>query len=262
VLAAVERPLLALCKRLAPDAAPGSEARLRAWVEVYYGAPVDELGWEPRAGEDDDTRQRRARILSIVGYIGEASAVRGEALRRCHRYLEERSSLDANLADPVVRMAAACGDEALYEAFAKARQQARTPQEKRRFLLALGDFADPALVRRSLALCLDDEVASQDVVSLLTRLFANRLAREATWAFVQRRWTALRRRIPPQHGSRLIAATPELIGREHRREVAGFFRDHKLPASERALRQALERFDWYADFRRRVGPQLEAYLAG
>jgi len=262
VLAAVERPLLSLCKRLAPDAVPASEARLRAWVEVYYGGQVDELGWEPLAGEDDDTRLRRARILSIVGHVGQASTVTEEAVRRCHAYLADRTSLDPNLAGVVVRMAAARGDEALFEAFVRAQREAHTPQEKRRFLFALGDFGAPDLVARSLALCLEDEVATQDVVSLLTRLLANRLGREATWSFIRRRWSALRKRIPPQHGSRLIAATPALLSREHRREVASFFREHPLPASERALRQALERFDWYADFRRRAAPQLESYLAG
>ena len=262
VLAAVHAPLHSLTKRLAPDAAPECEARLRAWVEVYFGGQVDDLGWTPAPDEDERTRVRRAEILRIVGVVGEASEVLEEASLRCLQYLRDRSSLAPNLTDAVVTMAAMRGGKPVYDAFLAAVHEATTPQEEKRFLLALADFRQAELVDRTLALCLSDEIASQDVVFVLMRLFENRHAREQTWAFVKRRWAALKRHMPPQLGGRLIGATPALLSRTHRREVASFFRANPLPASERALRQALERFDWYAGFRRRVAPELRAYLSG
>jgi puromycin-sensitive aminopeptidase len=260
VLAAVAVPLLSLCKRLAPDAAPESESRLRAWVEVYFGGQVDDLGWAPAPGEDARTGLRRAEVLRIVGVIGEASEVLEEASLRCLQYLQDRRALASDLADPIVTMAAMRGGPPLHAAFLDAMRAAETPQEQRRFLLALADFEQPELVDRTLALCVGDEVAAQDLVFVLMRLLENRHARERTWAFVRRRWSTLRRHLPPQLGIRLIGATPALLTRTHRDEVADFFGTHPLPSSERALRQAIERFDWYAGFRRRVAPQLTAYL--
>lgn len=262
VLAAASVPLLSLCQRLAPDAAPDHEARLRAWVEVYYGAQVDELGWTPRRREDARTGQRRAEILRIVGVIGEASEVQSEAELRGLAYLEDRRSLAPDLADAVVTMTAMRGGAPVYDACLRALHQAATPQEQKRFLLALADFRREELIDRTLDLCLGDEVGAQDVAFVLMRLLDNRHARERTWSFVRRRWGRLRRRMPALLGARLIGATPALLSREHRREVARFFREHPLPASDRALRQALERFDWYAGFRKRVAPQLVDYLRG
>lgn len=262
VLAAVYQPLLSLSRRLAPDRVPAMETRLRAWVEVYYGAQLDELGWDPAADEDDDTRVRRARIIDILGVVGRASSVVDEAEARCHRYLEDRSSLAPNLSDVVVTLAAMQGGPDLYDALRKAMHSANTPQEEHRFLLALAAFADPESIERTLELCISDEVAVQDVAFLLIRLFDNRAACEATWAFIKKRWAQLERHLPPQLGGRLIAATPALLTPEYRRDVANFFGKHPLPASDRALRQALERFDWYAEFRDRAGPQLESYLRG
>jgi aminopeptidase N len=262
VLAAVSVPLASLCKRLAPDVAPEAEARLRAWVEVYFGGQVDELGWGPLPDEDDRTRLRRAEILRIVGVIGEASEVLEEATVRCLRYLDDRASLPPNLADVVVALAAMCGGPSIYDAFQIAMRRATTPQEQKRFLLALADFGQPELTDRTLALCVNDEVGMQDVAFVLIRLLENRHARERTWSFIRRRWSTLRRHLPPVLGNRLIAATPALLTPRHRREVADFFRAHPLPASERAVKQALERFDWYAGFRKRVGPELVAYLSG
>ncbi len=260
VLLALRRPLSHLATRLAPDTAPELAERMRGWIVSRFEPVLEDLGWDPHPEESDRERLRRAGLLSIVGEIARAENVLETASDRCRRYLSDRTSLDPNLADAVVTMSAIRGDAALYEAFLTAMRTARTPQEQRRFLLALGDFEDPRLFRRSLELLLGEEVATQDVVFLLTRLFGNRAAREPTWAFVQRRFSRLKRRMPPLLAKRLIEATPALGTPSYRREVARFFREHPLPAGERTLRQALERFDWYAGFKRWAAPDLAAYL--
>ena len=109
---------------------------------------------------------------------------------------------------------------------------------------------------------LTERVPTQDVVFLLNRLMANPAARERTWAFIKRRWPRLRRRMPALFASRLIESTPQLLLAEYRRDVARFFRENRLPGGDRALRQALERFDWYRGFHREAAARLAAWLAG
>ena len=113
---------------------------------------------------------------------------------------------------------------------------------------------------RTLALCLGARVATQDVVFLLARLLRNPAARERTWAFTVRRWSRLRKRIPPLLASRVIEATSALLTDAHRREVAKFFRDNPVASGERALRQTLERFAWYKGFRRKAAADLTRWL--
>ena len=265
VLTAVKRPLTTLVNRLAPDADSSGHSgeRLRAWIEVYYGGQLDELGWEPERGETEATGVRRSLVIDITGGLGRASSVQREAEARCRALLADRRSLDPNLADVVVSLAARWGSASLYEDFLAKSRSAQSPQEQRRFLLTLADFSAPALIDRTLRLSLSrDDVATQDVVFLLIRLFANPAAAERTWAFIQKRWPKLRRRVPPLLASRLIAATPALGTRAHRKEVAAFFRANPLPSSGRVLRQALERFDAYLEFANRSGPELIGYLEG
>ena len=128
--------------------------------------------------------------------------------------------------------------------------------------MALAEFRSRALVDRMLGLALTDAVQTQDVVILLGRALANRDARERTWAFVKRRWSVLRRRLPPMLATRLVEATPSLQTPAHRREVAEFFRTHPLPTAKRALAQALERFDLNTALRRRAAPGLTRWLEG
>lgn len=262
VLATVRRPLEILVRRLAPDVGAEIEERLRAWIEVYYGGQVDDLGWEPAQDEPDETRLRRAEVLSIVGGIGRATAVLEHADEWCQRYLADRNAVDAELVDVVVALASSRGGDALYQQILDGIATASTPQEHRRFLLSLADFRAPGLVDRTCGLLLGDGVARQDVVLVLTRLLANRDARERTWRFAKKRWPALRGRMGPMLAGRFIEATPALASAAHRRDVARFFRAHPVPTANRALKQALERFDWYAGYRRRAGPELASYLSG
>jgi hypothetical protein len=43
--------------------------------------------------------------------------------------------------------------------------------------------------------------------------------------------------------------------------VAEFFRKNPVPSGEQALRQALERFDWYRSFHRKAAAELSSWLA-
>jgi puromycin-sensitive aminopeptidase len=256
VLLTLERPLATLIERLAPRAGPGSAPRLRRWLADRFGPALDALGLDPSEGEPLDTRLRRAALLDVTGRLAQRDDLVDAARERVARYLADRSALDPDLADAIVSIAAAHGDAELHAALRAAMRSSGTPQEQRRFLLALGDVRVPALVDASLELTLGDEIATQDVVFLLVRLLTNPAAGERSWRFVKRRWARLRRRMPPLLVPRLVRASAALGTPEWRRDVAAFFRAHPVPSGARALKQALERFDWWAGFARRAGPEL------
>src|SRR5205809_3921720 len=186
---------------VAPDSV--EQAHFRGWIARRFGPAFARLGWVPAAGEDDPTRLRRAALLRLLGGLAEAPAVLAEARARLRAYLEDRGTLDPNLADPVVGLAARVGDEALYDRYRALVAEARTPQERRRFLLGLAAFRTPATIRRTLDSTLSPDIPTQDVAFLLMRLLGNPAGRAEAWKFLTRRWAALRRRIPPLMVSRL-----------------------------------------------------------
>ena len=110
-----------------------------------------------RRDEADDVRLRRAALLRLVGR-------RRRGRRRCWREARRRfdalprataSALEPNLADPVVGARGARRRRRALRALPRAwSREARTPQERRRFLLALGAFRDAARSsQRTLARC-------------------------------------------------------------------------------------------------------------
>jgi puromycin-sensitive aminopeptidase len=260
VLATLRKPLSFIVGSLIPDAAPACSAPVQEWLLDHFEESFMRLGWKPAAHEPDEIRLRRAALLGIVGGIGKSPRVLEASERHCDRYLTNRRSIDANLADAVVSLGARVGDAALHRRFVDAATTSTSAQEKRRFLLALGDFRSEKLIDRTLAFALTDAVATQDVAFLLLRLFANAEARDRTWAFMVRRWDRIRKRVPPHMCSYLVEMTPALLTNEYKREVAKFFRANPVPTGERTLRQALERFDWYRGFRGTAAKDLVKWM--
>jgi len=244
---------------VAPESA--EQRALRAWIAARFGPALARLGWTAASGEDDDTRLRRAALLRLVGGLAEEPAVTAEARRRLDAYLADRATLEPNLADSVVGLAARAGDGALYERYRGVVAEARTPQERRRFLLSLASFRTPETIARTLATVLTPEIPTQDVAFVVMRLLGNPAARAEAWRFVTRKWTGLRRRIPPLMLSRLVEATPALREPRYAKEVRAFFAAHPLPEAARALKQALELFRLNAELRRRTAPGLVRWLA-
>jgi puromycin-sensitive aminopeptidase len=260
VLDTLRKPLSFITNSLIPDAAPDCSAPMRSWLLEYFEGPFARLGWKPAAHEADEVRLTRAVLLGIVGGIAKSPHALEISYRQCDRYLTNRRSIDANLADAIVSLGAQKGDAALHRRFIDAAMTSASAQEKRRFLLALGDFRDAKLIDRTLTFALTDAVATQDVAFLFMRLFANSVARERTWEFVQHRWDRIRKRVPPHLCSYLIEMTPALLTNEYKREVSKFFRANPVPTGERALRQALERFDWYRGFRAAAAKDLVNWM--
>ncbi len=257
VLVQLRGPLAFIDDQLARD---DQRQPFRDRVIETFGDQLVELGWDPADGEDGEMRLRRAAVISILGDVAAWEPVTAAAEKRFAAWLEDRSVLDANLADSVVSLAARSADESRYAALLDAMEKAETPQERRRFLLALGSVGRPGLADRTLKLALSDAVPTQDVAFVYVRLLQNRAARDRTWAFLRRRWKAVRKRLTPALVTRLIDATPALGTAQARREVKAHFEANPVSTGERAVRQALERFSLDAALRKRARPALDAWL--
>jgi puromycin-sensitive aminopeptidase len=253
-------PLALLHDQVAPVGGP-LQRELRAWIERRFAPGLGRLGWTPERAEPAARRLRRGALLRLVGGVAESAPIQAEAERRLAAYLRDRDSLDPNLADVVVGLAARGGDLALYRRYRRVVDQARTPQERRRFLLSLASFRDPAVVDRLLTETLTPGIPTQDVAFLYMRLFGNPAAGDKAWAFLTKRWTAIRKRIPPLMISRLVEATPALREPRHAKAVRAFFTAHPVAEATRALKQAQEVFRLNAELRRRVTPGLRRWLA-
>jgi puromycin-sensitive aminopeptidase len=261
VLHALLGPIDILVDDVAEDAGPDVRPRLQALIARTFAPALAALGFDAAEGEPDAVRLRRAELVALSAVIAEDETAAEQLERRTTAYLDDRNAIDANLVGSILTLGARRADATRLAQYLEASQHDVTPQERRRFRMALADVRDPALVQEVLRASLTPAIPTQDVALVLARLLSNRDAREAAFEFVRARWPELRERMPAMLISRVVEAMPALRTESHRKQVMAFFAAHPIPTAVRALRQADERFRLAATFRKRAAPALRKWVS-
>ena len=170
------------------------------------------------------------------------------------------SANDPEVAAAVVNVVAATGGTDRYDRFVECFRTAPTPQEKLRYLYALADFRDEALMARTLEFLLGDEVKTQNAPFVLARCIANRDRGEQAWRFVREHWSLANAAFPDNSIVRMIDPVKTLIRGEQQADVAAFFAEHEIPQAAKTLQQVLERQRINVSLREREATPLSAYF--
>jgi puromycin-sensitive aminopeptidase len=232
------------------------------WARDLFAPAAAELGWEPREGEGDERRLRRAAVLRALTLLARDPQAVQEAVERFQRHLSRHPHpLDPNLLDTVVAAAARTADAARFEELQRHARSELDPAAKRRYLHALAMVEHPELTGRAVLLALDDFVQMQDFASYLNALLGNRATREQTWALMQSRWEEVRKKgDSPMILRRLVEALGNLTERRHLIEVEKFLAEHELSPARQAVAQTLERLRMDVALRERLLPEMAAFL--
>jgi puromycin-sensitive aminopeptidase len=253
-LAAIEHRLVA-----EPD-----RPALQRFVAALFAPQLVATGWDAAANEPDAGRLRRAAAVRALGLVGRDPAVIREATARLDRWLVgDRAALEPNLHDAAVTMAARAGDAARFEAFRALFAKETDPAFRRRYLLALASFDDPALAARGVELALSDEVPLQDSASFVGALLGSRAAREPGWARIRDGWDRLHARLAaaPMLLRRVVEAMGALVERRHLEEAEAFLAAHPVEEARQAIAQTLERLRQDVELRERTQGAIGRWLA-
>src|SRR5262245_39994603 len=216
----------------------------QAFVRSMLRPLYDEIGFDASASDSDDRRMLRAIVVEALGTVADDGDVVAKARAALDKSLAGGSPLEPTLEGAATRTAASHGDAALFDALLKASERATSPEAQYRYLTALAEFRDPALIDRALRRTLSSSIRSQDTSLYLGAFLGNPAARDRVWSFIRDNWTALEPKITISGGdTRLVASLGEFCDARSRDAVAGFFEQHKLPGAVRTLDQTIERIN-------------------
>jgi puromycin-sensitive aminopeptidase len=238
IIAADERPLL------------------EAFVRTLVAPAVQELGWEPRSGENVLLSQLRGELLGALGKWGNDPAIQEQALVRYAQYRTDSATVDPNIVPALVAVLAHTGDEARYEEFSERYKEAATPQEERRYLFSLAAFQSPVLLARTLARTIDGEIRTQDAPFIVGACLGNAYNRELAWNFVKTNWEKMDQLFPKQGVRRMCGGIVSLATPELERDVQEFFASRNIDLGGKTLEQYLEQLRVAVAFRERVRASL------
>jgi aminopeptidase N len=224
---------------------PAQRAGQAKLVKKLFAARARKLGTVAKRSDDDDTRQLRASVLSIVALRGGDAAIAAEARREALAWLDDRGAIEPELVDAMWGIAARNADRAFWERVAAAVKASPSRRDRVRLLGYLAQVRDPALLEANFGLVLGREIELEESLLLVTGATAERATAKAAWRFVADKWDEFAGRLPYGGGRSLIdvgGATCDPAVRAEVEQVMGS-RAGTIDGGPRALAQTLEKLD-------------------
>ena len=236
------------------------KAALSKWICAILGPEYAKF---PAASSSDsaNTRELRAELFSALGLYGKDPAVLAQARAIAGQFLADPASVDATLGQTALTIAARNGDAALFDQLQKVYETSTNPEIQESALRLLAEFEDPALVEREANYAVSSKVRNQDATFQFVIAMRNDQVREQTWKFMQNNWEKVQAQLTTAMGGYLVSSTGNFCTAAARDEVKSFFATHKVAASDKALRHAIEHIDGCIELRGLQEPSLKAWIS-
>jgi aminopeptidase N len=232
----------------------------QTWLRNYLRPIYDDLQ-KPGALRNDEDRELRAEVFGLLGDKAQDTDILKEARQLTQQYLRDPGSVDSNLAEQALQLAAMHGDAALFEQFVQKMKSSITPEEHNRYLYALTYFRDPPLVKRALELGISGQIRNQDSPYFIGAIMQDEVSKKVAWDFVRSHWNRVVAQTTTSSGQAIIAGTGNFCDADTAQQVRQFFSVNKVTAAERTLKQTLEKINGCADFKRLQQTNLSGWLS-
>jgi len=250
---------LASLDRLVDDA---PRAKLQQIVRDLAQPALDRLGLTRSPDQSDRDAELRGALFDLLGVLGQDASALTIARDLYDSSSRNPGSVDPTMVAASISIIANAGDAADFDEFLTRFKGADTPQDELRFLSALADFDDPALLDRLLAMSITDDIRTQNAPYLLRRSMGNRNHGARAWEFVQANWDTVNERFPSNSIVRLLEGVRGLSHPEVADTVFAFFETHEVPQGDKTLAQHLERLEVNVALRAREAGPLAEHLLG
>jgi len=232
----------------------------RSWVRQVFAPVAADVGWEATPGENADRDGLRAGLLRTLGYTARDPEVEALARKLANQALDDPSSVNHELAFAAFQVAANGGDEALYNKIRDRLKTAKSPEEIYSYQRALAWFSDPALIEKTLEFAISGQVRSQDSLRLISQVMRDPDGQKPAWEFVRSHWDKIQSMGGAFAGADIARTAGSFCDVDMQDQVRDFFAAHHEPASERTLKQSMERMNYCVDLKAQQGSQLAAWL--
>jgi len=199
-------------------------------------------------------------MMQALGYTARDPETVKLAHELAERALNDPASVNRELAFIALRVAAATGDESLYGKVMDRLKAANTPEATFTYQATLASFSDPALLEKTLNFAVSPEVRSQDSLILISQVMRNPDGEKVAWDFARSHWDKIENIGGAFAGGAIAGSTGSFCSSAMRDEVKDFFSTHHEPASERTLKQSLERMNYCVDLKAKQGNELSSWL--
>jgi len=231
---------------------------IRGYTINYFRKILFDLGWDPKKSDKHTDALLRTFAISVLGKMDDDD-VTDEALKRYSKFLKSPNSLPPDLVEPICSIAAWNGNAKTHSQLTKLYKNAKTMEEKLRFLSAMCGFKDTKLLKKSLDYSQTSDVRSQNMQLPIMKVAANPYGDKILWVWLKKNWKNLNKKVG--HGNplfnRIVSSISSIADDSMEKEIKEFFKKNPTPGTERTQTQTLERIRIKSKFLRNMRKEFK-----
>ena len=233
--------------------------QFREWARSLLQPQLDKLGWDAKPGEKPLDDLRRNTVIHALGSLGDEAVLR-EGRVRFARYIEKPTTLTGEQRDNVWWLAGRGADEAIYQQLREAAKKTDSVEQKRSLYGALAAAHDPALIQKTLAIALTDELPPQQAARIVQRVAGSGEQPELALEFAQKHITELVAKLSSFRANDYIADVFENFTDASRAdELEAWAKKNLPPDAAPATAKAADAIRFKAALKDRLLPEIDAW---
>ena len=231
---------------------------IRSYAINYFRKILSNLGWEPKKSDKHTDALLRTFTIAVLGKMNDDS-VTDEAIRKYQKFLKSPSSLSPDLIETICSIAAWNGNSKTFAELKKLYTNAKTMEEKLRFLGAMCGFQDKKLLIKTLDFSQTSDVRSQNMQLPIMKIAGNPYGEKVLWPWLKKNWKSINKKVG--HGNplfnRIVASIAGVADDSMENEIKLFFKNNPTPGTERTQSQTLERIRINSKFLRTMRKEFK-----
>ncbi len=168
---------------------------VRKTLRDYSVEVLKQVGWIRSSSEGSVTTKMRSYAIACSAFAGDAATIH-KSNKLFKMFIDGNRSIDSNLRTAVYNTVAFNGGSEIFKTFLEKYLAEEIPDEKHRFLQALGRFNDPDLARRALSFSLSKEVRFDKSMVIPSMVSSLPIGEKLIWPWTKENWKILTSRYP------------------------------------------------------------------
>jgi len=232
--------------------ADDARKQFAAFVRDRLALAKKQYGWSSREDESALIKRQRAEVLLTLGTIAQDKDTIDQARKFAQLYFahDDATAVETELYEPMLKIVAYNGNQQDYEKVEALWQRSKTPERKQSTLMALASFEDPALIERTLKMCLTSKIERQDAPLVMANIMEDRGGRGLAWEFFRKHIIHIALRFPDHLMINLVMAMNALGTQQQLDQVKAFFKKHPVPSQARGINKISEAIEIRVNFSR------------
>ncbi len=220
------------------------------------------LGWEPKKGEPPTAGNLRASLINALGDLNDPEIIAG-CRERFEKYLANPASLAPDLRPSVLAVVGRYADEKTWSKLHELGLKTTSIEEKQNYYNALAEAIDPKLVKKTLPIALTDELPTSRAVFLVPAVARDSGHPDIAWEFAKANMKTLLAKIDAAGANRYAPGLFTFFSDDSRAdELKSYAKNNLSAASAREVAKVVDEVQFRAEFKRRIGPQVNSWIDG